>query len=137
MVGNHIICTTYSASFFYVLFFGIQELRISNSAVTLPTGDQSSFISFIRVFYIINYATDCITYSFLPSGMQGHQTCGCDSFHLRGKRERPAEADRSTCLFGLRRSAFRIRETLFSVLQGLDSPCDILESSKQFDCKHW
>ena len=77
MIGNHIIRTTDTPGVSDVLLFGKQELTVSDSAVTLPAGNQSAVVGFSRIFHIVNDCGNCGSGSAAFSNVQRHEPCGC------------------------------------------------------------
>ena len=94
MVGNYIILTAHSAGLLDVLIFGKKKFGIRDPAVTLPARNQSAVIRLLRIFGVVQYVADCLSYRAAFSGVQGHQACGCHRVFTSLKAKRPAEADR-------------------------------------------
>lgn len=85
MVGNHIVLAPDSAGIAIVLLLGIEKLGVCDPAVTAPARYEFSVIGFLRVLHIVDDVRYGSTDSAAFSGMQGHQTSGCDCFHLQRK----------------------------------------------------
>ena len=77
-VGNHIVSSVPSAGLGLVLLFGKKKLCVSNPAVTLETGYQSTAVRFFWILYIVDNITDRFFYGPAFAGMQRHNACGCD-----------------------------------------------------------
>ena len=77
MVGNDIILTAHSTGLLDVLILGKKKFGIRDPTVTLPARNQSAVIRLLRIFRIVQYVADCLSYRAAFAGVQGHQACGC------------------------------------------------------------
>ena len=98
MVGNYIILTAQSAGLLDVLILGKKKFGIRDPAVTLPACNQSAVVRLLRIFGVVQYVADCLSYCAAFTGVQGHQACGCHRVFTSLKAKRPAEADRFALL---------------------------------------
>ena len=86
-VGNHIVSSVPSAGLGLVLLFGKKKLCVSNPAVTLETGYQSTAVRFFWILYIVDNITDRFFYGPAFASMQRHNACGCDIEALPSSRK--------------------------------------------------